>query len=94
MEVKAARFATHDHSPSGPAKFMIKDLRAVAEEAAESGLALVTIEPLRKVFTDLTAAGFGDHDTSVVQRYIEMLSDPMTGGSSADSSSTGQEGSA
>jgi len=54
----------------------------------------VTIEPLQKVFTDLTVAGFGDHDTSVVQRYIEMLSDPMTGGSSADSSSTGQEGSA
>jgi 2-hydroxy-3-oxopropionate reductase len=76
MEVKAHRFATHDHSPSGPAKFMIKDLRAVAEEAERSGLALVTVEPLRKIFTDLTKAGFGDYDTSVVQRYLEILSEP------------------
>lgn len=37
IEVKAARFATHDHSPSGPAKFMIKDLRAVAEERQRAG---------------------------------------------------------
>jgi 2-hydroxy-3-oxopropionate reductase len=81
MEVKAHRFATHDHSPSGPAKFMIKDLRAVAEEAEQSGLALVTIEPLRKIFTDLTNAGFGDYDTAVVQRYLEILSQPATGGS-------------
>jgi 2-hydroxy-3-oxopropionate reductase len=81
MEVKAHRFATHDHSPSGPAKFMIKDLRAVAEEAEQSGLALVTIEPLRKIFTDLTNAGFGDYDTAVVQRYLEILSEPATGGS-------------
>jgi hypothetical protein len=36
----------------------------------------VTVEPLRKIFTDLTKAGFGDYDTSVVQRYLEMLSEP------------------
>lgn len=77
MEVKAYRFATHDHSPSGPAKFMIKDLRAVAEEAEVTGVHTVSVEPLRAVFGDLTAAGFGDNDTAVVQGYLETLSRPV-----------------
>ncbi len=74
MQVKAARFATHDHSPSGPAKFMIKDLRSVAEEAERAGVATVLTEPLREVFTRLTDQGMGDADTAVVQRYIEEQS--------------------
>jgi 2-hydroxy-3-oxopropionate reductase len=74
MEVKAHRFATHDHSPSGPAKFMVKDLRAVAEEARQSGLELATIDVLRGVFADLTEAGLGDNDTSVVQAWLESKS--------------------
>lgn len=76
MEVKAHRFATHDHSPSGPAKFMIKDLRAVAEEADVTGIRTVSVEPLRAVFGDLTADGLGDYDTSVVQQFIESRSKP------------------
>lgn len=78
MEVKAWRFATHDHSPSGPAKFMIKDLRAVAEEADRSGLALNLVAPLREVFGNLTDDGLGDLDTSVVQQYVESRSEPGT----------------
>jgi 2-hydroxy-3-oxopropionate reductase len=77
MEVKAHRFVNHDHTPSGPARFMVKDLRAVAEEADQTGLTLVSIDTLRKVFTDLTAAGFGNNDTSVVQAYIESTSAPL-----------------
>ncbi len=70
MEVKTHRFANHDHSPSGPAKFMIKDLRAVVEEAQQSKLALVSVDALLQVFTELTEAGLGDYDTSVVQDFI------------------------
>lgn len=76
MEVKAHRFVNHDHTPSGPARFMVKDLRAVAEEAEHTGLALVSIDTLRRVFTDLTEAGFGNNDTSVVQAFIESNSAP------------------
>lgn len=79
MEVKAHRFANHDHSPSGPARFLVKDLRAVAEEAAETGLNLVSIDVLRKVFGDLTDAGLGNNDTSVVQDFIESQSQPFPG---------------
>lgn len=37
MQVKAHRSVEHDHSPSVPAKFMVKDLRAYAEAAADTG---------------------------------------------------------
>ncbi len=77
MEVKAQRFIDRDHSPSGPARFMVKDLRAVAEEASVSGLNLVSIEALRSVFGALTESGLGDYDTSVVQAYIEQTSRPQ-----------------
>mgnify|MGYP001409801679 CR=1 FL=1 len=77
MEVKAHRFVRHDHTPSGPARFLIKDLRAVAEEADQTGLALVSIDVLRRVFSELTEAGLGDSDTSVVQTFIEERSTPV-----------------
>lgn len=71
MEVKARRFAEHDHSPSGAAKFMVKDLRAFAEVAADAGVTTALTEPLRAVFGGLTDAGLGEADTAVVQRWIE-----------------------
>lgn len=74
MEVKARRFAEHDHSPSGPAKFMIKDLRSYAESAAQEGITTYLVEPLRALYGGLTEAGLGDYDTAVVQRYVEDTS--------------------
>lgn len=57
LEVKAHRFARRDHSPSGPARFMVKDLRAVADEARLSGIAMVSIEHLQEVFQAVTDEG-------------------------------------
>lgn len=73
MEVKAHRFAEHDHSPSGPAKFMVKDLTFATDEARRTGTGTPLLDVLRGVFTDLTSAGFGDQDTAVVQAYVESL---------------------
>ena len=73
LEVKGRRFATHDHSPSGPAKFMVKDLGFATVEAIRSGTATPQLDTLREAFTDLTARGLGDQDTAVVQAYIEQL---------------------
>jgi len=73
LEVKKHRFARHDHSPSGPARFMVKDLGSATEEARRSGTATPQLDVLREVFTDLTARGLGDQDTAVVQAYIEGL---------------------
>lgn len=73
LEVKAHRFVTHDHSPSGPAKFMVKDLGFATDEAARTDTATPLLDVLRHVFTDLTAGGLGDQDTAVVQAYLEGL---------------------
>lgn len=79
MEVKADRFAQHDHSPSGPARFMVKDLTFATDEARRTGTGTPLLDVLRGVFTDLTAAGLGDQDTAVVQAYVESLT-PTTNG--------------
>ncbi len=73
LEVKKRRFATHDHSPSGAAKFMVKDLSFATDEARSTKTATPQLDVLRAVFTDLTAQGMGDLDTAVVQAYIESL---------------------
>ncbi|SDD47045.1 2-hydroxy-3-oxopropionate reductase [Sanguibacter gelidistatuariae] len=73
LEVKKRRFAEHDHSPSGAAKFMVKDLGSATDEAIRTGTATPQLDLLRAVFTDLTAAGLGDQDTAVVQAFIEDL---------------------
>ncbi len=74
MQVKGPRFAAHDHSPSGPARFLVKDLRAVAEEAERGGVQTYLTEPLRTIFAQLTEEGLGDLDTAVVQRFVEQHS--------------------
>lgn len=79
LEVKARRFADHDHSPSGPAKFMVKDLGFATDEATRTGTATPLLDALRGVFTDLTARGYGEQDTAVVQAYLERLSPSPSG---------------
>ncbi|NMD45505.1 MAG: NAD(P)-dependent oxidoreductase [Propionibacterium sp.] len=71
LEVKGPKFVNHDHTAAGPAKFLIKDLKAVIEEAEVSGLRLVTVDALLGAYTALTEAGLGDEDASVVQQWIE-----------------------
>ncbi len=73
LKQKKAAFVTHDHTPTGPARFMVKDLGFATAEARRSGTATPQLDVLRAVFTDLTAAGFGDQDVAVVQAYIENL---------------------
>ncbi|GAA2729276.1 2-hydroxy-3-oxopropionate reductase [Cellulomonas aerilata] len=73
LEVKKRRFAEHDHSPSGPARFMVKDLSAATEEARRTATPTPQTDLLLRVFTDLTRRGYGDQDTAVVQAYLESL---------------------
>lgn len=74
MEVKKHRFATHDHSPSGAARFMVKDLTFATTEARRTGTATPQLDVLLATFADLTSRGFGDQDTAVVQAYLEACS--------------------
>lgn len=73
MDVKKGRFAQHDHSPSGAARFMVKDLGFARDEARRTATVTPQLDVLRSAFTELTAHGFGDQDTAVVQAWIESL---------------------
>lgn len=77
MRDKSERFATHDHSPSGPAKFMIKDLNSALTIAAAYGLYTPQVELSLREFAAITQAGMGDLDTAVVQAYLESKSRPV-----------------
>ena len=83
LEVKKRRFAEHDHSPSGAAKFLVKDLGFATDEAVRTATATPQLDVLREVFTDLNAAGHGDQDTSVVQAFIGNLARPAPIGTEA-----------
>ncbi|WP_163543096.1 NAD(P)-dependent oxidoreductase [Occultella kanbiaonis] len=71
LEVKKDRFVAHDHSPSGAAKYMVKDLTGALDQAEDARTTLPLTTQLLQTFTDLTAAGLGDNDTAVVQAWIE-----------------------
>ncbi|WP_154792409.1 NAD(P)-dependent oxidoreductase [Occultella kanbiaonis] len=72
LEVKKDRFVAHDHSPSGAAKYMVKDLTGALDQAEDARTTLPLTTQLLQTFTDLTAAGLGDNDTAVVQAWIEQ----------------------
>jgi len=73
LEVKKDRFAHHDHSPSGAARYMVKDLGFATDEARLSNTVTRQLDTLLEGFSNLTAQGFGDQDTAVVQAWIESL---------------------
>jgi len=73
LEQKKNALVTHDHPPSGPAKFMVKDLAFATAEARRGGTATPQLDVLSEVFTGLTEAGLGDQDVAVVQTYVQNL---------------------
>lgn len=70
LDQKRDKLTTGDYTVSGPAKFMAKDLRFALEAAGD-----VTPMPLatwlRGQYEGLNAAGLGDLDLAVIQRYID-----------------------
>jgi len=70
LESKRERFAAHDHSPSGAARFMIKDLGIAIRLLESSGAATEHTSALLDVFTGIVDRGWGDLDTSVAQEFI------------------------
>lgn len=68
LKQKQEKLAEEDFSPSGPAKFLVKDLRFATDCAA--GRDLPSLRVSRSLFTGLTEAGLGDQDNSVVLEYL------------------------
>ena len=72
LDQKADKLAEEDFSPSGPAKFLVKDLDFAHDSAA--GRDLPSLMVSRELFTGLTEAGLGDLDNTVVLEYLRRIS--------------------
>ncbi len=71
LKQKRDKLASDDFTPSGPAKFLVKDLNFAHDSAG--GRELPVLEASRRLFTDLTDAGLGDEDNTVVLEWLRRI---------------------
>lgn len=64
------KLVTGDDSPSGLAKYMVKDLRFANDIAEATGTSPVLLPVLRAAFDELVERGYGDRDLSVARRFV------------------------
>ncbi|MFJ6281459.1 NAD(P)-dependent oxidoreductase [Pseudarthrobacter oxydans] len=74
LEIVGPRLATKDYTPTGPAKFMHKDLSFVVESARSVGAAAPMASAGTELYAQLLAQGLGDLDLAVVRQTIANLS--------------------
>jgi len=70
LETKKNRLVERDYSPTGAARYMVKDLSFAHAAAVETATAAPVLDALRSQFDGLVAAGLGDDDLAVIHRYI------------------------
>lgn len=73
LEQVGPRLAAKNYTPTGPAKFMRKDLAFVLESAGWVGAATPMAFAGHKLYTELVAQGLGDLDLAVVRQAIANL---------------------
>lgn len=73
LKIVGPRIAAKDYTPTGPAKFMHKDLGFVLEGAGAVGAAAPMAAAAHALFGTLKEQGLGDQDLSVVRDTISRL---------------------
>ncbi len=73
---KRHALAADDFTPSGPARYLLKDLTFAHDAAAALDTALPQLDVLRGLFDTLVADGEGDADSAVVLDTLRRLSRP------------------
>jgi 2-hydroxy-3-oxopropionate reductase len=71
LQTRGPRMVAEDYTPSGVAKYLLKDLRYATDVAEETATRTVLLPTLRSAFEDLVGSGLGDSDMAVTRRYIE-----------------------
>lgn len=71
LESKRERLVSRDYTPSGVARFMVKDLAFAAAAAADTSTPAPLLDTVREVFDGVVEAGLGDEDLAVVHRYVD-----------------------
>ena len=74
LDVVGPRLAAKDYEPTGPAKFMHKDLSFVLESADAVGAAVPMASAGVELYAELKRQGLGDRDLAVVRQTISNLS--------------------
>lgn len=70
LDSRRDKLVSGDDSPSGVARYMVKDLRFAADIAEATGTSPVLLPALRAAFDELVEAGLGERDISVTRRFI------------------------
>jgi 2-hydroxy-3-oxopropionate reductase len=70
LQTRGDRIVTEDYTPSGAARYLVKDLRFAATIAQATGTRAVLLPVLQAAFKELTERGYGDHDIAVTRRYV------------------------
>ncbi len=70
LDSRREKLVTGDDSPSGIARYMMKDLSFAADVAEATGTNTVLLPTLRDAFDELVAAGLGDRDIAVTRRFV------------------------
>ena len=74
LDIVGPRLASRDYTPTGPAKFMHKDLSFVLDAAGATGTATPKAAAAVELYAELKRQGLGDQDLAVVRRTIANLS--------------------
>lgn len=74
LENVGPRLAAKDYAPTGPAKFMHKDLGFVLTSAQAVGSAVPMASAAMDLYAELKRQGLGDQDLAVVRQAIANLS--------------------
>ncbi|WAH96743.1 NAD(P)-dependent oxidoreductase [Arthrobacter sp. MMS18-M83] len=75
LDIVGPRLAAKDYAPTGPAKFMHKDLKFVLESAEVAGAAVPMATAGVELYRELIDQGLGDQDLAVVRQAIANFSD-------------------
>lgn len=75
LENVGPRLVRKDYTPTGPAKFMHKDLSFVLESARAAGAAVPMATAGVELYAELKRQGLGEKDLAVVRQVISQLSD-------------------
>ena len=73
LDIVGPRIAARDYAPTGPAKFMHKDLGYVLESAAAVGSAVPMATAGHELYGTLKDQGLGEADLAVVRESIARL---------------------
>ncbi len=78
LDIVGPRLAAKNYEPTGPAKFMHKDLSFVLESAAAAGAAVPMAAAGVELYAELKRQGLGDRDLAAVRQTISNLSETTT----------------